>query len=106
MGNVIQWLKEMDGKVKDQPMRSNVEAKESQLKTLLSLQKTIELKGKEIGDVAENAGEVDGDSDLTVQVSQMMHKYEILKKNIRDVINKYNSFVKEHKSLMSNTQDS
>ena len=29
----------------------------------------------------------------------MMHKYEILKKNIRDDINKYNSFVKEHKSF-------
>merc|ERR1712106_411414 len=97
--NIIKWLKEMDGKVKDQPMRSNVEAKDSQLKTLISLQKIIQQKGKEIGDVAQKAGEVDGDSDLTVQVSQMMHKYEILKKNIRDVINKYNSFVKEHKSF-------
>merc|ERR1712013_579058 len=99
LDNIIQWLKEMDGKVKDQPMRSNVEAKEAQLKTLISLQKTIEQKGKEIGEVAEKAREVDGDSDLTVQVSQMLHKYEILKKNIRDVINKYNSFVKEHKSV-------
>merc|ERR1712013_975863 len=71
LDNIIQWLKEMDGKVKDQPMRSNVEAKEAQLKTLISLQKTIEQKGKEIGEVAEKAGEVDGESDLTVQVSQM-----------------------------------
>merc|ERR1711970_1236381 len=85
--NIIQWLKEMDSKVKDQPMRSNVETKEAQLKTLLSLQKTIDDKGKEIYVIAKKAGEVDGDSDLTVQVSHMTHKYEILKKNIRDVIN-------------------
>merc|ERR1740137_388816 len=89
----------MDVKVKDQPMRRNVDSKEAQLKSLLILQKIIEEKGKKIEDVAKKASEVDGDSDLSVQVSQMMHKYEILKKNIRDVINKYKSFVKEHKNF-------
>ena len=40
-------LKEKYGEVKDQSMRSNVEAKEAQLKTYKSLKKTIKHKGKE-----------------------------------------------------------
>ena len=96
---IIKWIKEMNGKVKDQPMRSNVETKEGHLKSLQSLQSSIHSKSKEIEEVATKASQVEGDSELSVQVSQMLHKYEILKKNIKEVIHKYDSFVKEHKNF-------
>ena len=94
--NIMKWMKEMEGRVKDQPMRSNVETKEEHLKSLQSLQKNIETKSSDIDEVAKKIKQGE-DSELSVQVSQMLHKYEMLKKNIRDVIRKYDSFVKEHK---------
>jgi nesprin-1 len=96
---IVNWIREMGGRVKDQPMRSNVEAKENHLKSLQTLQTTIEAKGKEIDEVAMKAGKVQGDSELSSQVSRMLHKYEILKKNIKEVIQKYDSFVKEHQNF-------
>merc|ERR1719394_2204742 len=96
---LMKWIREMDVKVKDQPMRSNVETKGEHLKSLHSLQTTIESKAKDIEAVAKKATQVQGDSELSVQISQMNHKYEILKKNIKDVIQKYDMFVKEHKNF-------
>ena len=96
---IIQWLKDMDTKVRDQPMRSDVKSKENQLESLTKLQKVIEAKSFDIEKVAGKAGDIDCDSELSIQISQVVHKYELLKKNMKDTINKTTSFVKEHRSF-------
>merc|ERR1712029_1216566 len=81
---IVQWLREMDSKIKDQPMHSNAETKEKQLEKLLVLQKVIKEKNKDIEIVAQKAAEIEGDSELSIQISQMVHKYELLKKNTKE----------------------
>ena len=97
--NIKKWLKEMDSKVRDQPMRRNAEAKEKHLESLETLKKTIEQKSGDVDAVCKKSGEMDRDSEVSIQISQIVHKYDMLKKNANEVINRYNSFVKEHKSF-------
>ena len=97
--NIKKWLQEMDSKIRDQPMRRNAEAKESHLESLNNLKKTIEEKGKDVEAVSKKSGEIDSDSEVSIQISQIVHKYDMLKKNVNEVITRYNSFVKEHKNF-------
>ena len=96
---IIQWLKEMDIRVRDQPLRSDVESKTLQVDVLIQLQKVIEDKTLHIESVANKAEEIEGDSELSIQISQVVHKYELLKKNMKEIINKNKMYLKDHNSF-------
>ena len=64
----------MENKIKDQPLRSNVETKTSQVKTLLQLQSKVKDKGKEVNDIVQKQSLIEGNTDLALHVGPYPHR--------------------------------
>ena len=94
--SIVQWIKQMKNRLKDQPMRSDVESKTKHYNSLLEMQGMIEQKAGAVAAVIAEANSLDLDPELSVTVSQLNHKYENLKVNLKDMIKRFDSYVKEH----------
>jgi nesprin-1 len=96
---LLTWLKEMELRLKDLPMRSDVESKTIQYNTLLDMQNMMKNKEEEFDDLNEKANNLDLNSDIISKVSKLAHRFENLKVSLKDTVYKYDSFVKEHKNF-------
>ena len=99
LDSVVQWIKQMETRLKDQPMRSDVESKTNHYNSLVEMQKMIEQKSSAVASVIANANNLDLDPELSVKVSQLNHKYENLKVNLKEMIKRFDSYVREHKNF-------
>ena len=99
LDDITDWIKQMENKLKDQPMRSDVETKTNHYNSLVDLQKKIEQKSSDVSKVIEMGNNLDLESELAVKVSQLNHRYENLKVNLREMIKRFDSYVREHKNF-------
>ena len=90
------WIKQMEGKLKDQPMRSDVESKTKHYNYLVELQKTIEQKSNDVNSIIEHSNSLELDPEMNVKISQLNHRYENLRINLKELSKKFDSFVREH----------
>ena len=91
------WLTEMELRLKDLPMRKDIESKTAQYNALVELQQLAKDKDREFNDLSEKSRKLNLHSELNNAVSKLAHRFENLKVNLKDTINKYDSLVKEHK---------
>lgn len=86
------WLKTKENQVKDQSLRNTEDAKQSHLEKLKSLEKEILTKEGEFNNFTEMIKNIETDA----KVSQLSTRYQSLKNAVRENVNRYEAFVKEH----------
>lgn len=93
------WLKQKEPLVKDQSLRNTHSAKQAHLEKLKSLEQEIFAKEGEFASAVAQAQSVDADSESTAKISQLNTRYQSLKNALKEGINRYEGFVKEHKNF-------
>ena len=93
------WLKQMETRLKDQPMRKDVQSKTHQYNSLVELQNNVDSQSNVMIGIMKTADNLDLESDIRVKISQVSHRYESLKVNTKEVLKKYDSYIKEHKNF-------
>ncbi|XP_063222936.1 muscle-specific protein 300 kDa isoform X4 [Bacillus rossius redtenbacheri] len=93
------WTKQKELQVKDQSLRSTLEAKQSHLSKLKSVEEEILAKGEDFNKASEQSQFIKGESELSVKVSRLLTRYQALKNTTKESVMRYEQFVKEHKSF-------
>lgn len=86
------WLKSKENQVKDQSLKSTEETKKAHLEKLKALEKEIVAKEPEFANFTEVIKNIETD----VKVSQLNTRYQSLKNSIKENIQRYEGFVKDH----------
>ncbi|XP_074030429.1 muscle-specific protein 300 kDa isoform X10 [Leptinotarsa decemlineata] len=92
MEGLESWLKQKENLVKDQSLKNTEETKKIHLEKLKAMEKEILNKEPEFNKFVEMATALKSNS----KVSQITTRYQSLKGTVKDNINRYDSFVKEH----------
>lgn len=100
--SLAHWLRQMEGRVQDQALKATVAAKEAHLEKLIGAQSEITEKEPEFTAILQLSQQIEGDSPLQVQVPQMTAKYQTLIGTVREMINRYQQYVKEHQEFNEN----
>ncbi|XP_017768073.1 PREDICTED: nesprin-1 [Nicrophorus vespilloides] len=93
------WLKQKEIQVKDQSLRSTEETKYAHLTKLRELEEEILTKNADFDNASELAQSFEIDTELSNKVSQLISRYHTVKNSVKDGINRYDGFHKEHKSF-------
>lgn len=99
------WLKATEIKVKDQSLKSNLEAKENHLDRLRQLEEEIISKAPEISDALTHAQSMDSEGKHAVQISQLSSRYQALKNVLKEMMSRYEQFIREHRSFLEKYQE-
>lgn len=97
--NLDSWLKQKENQVKDQSLRSTEETKQAHLDKLRLLEKDILEKENDFSAAVAQAQEIDADAETTNKTLHMNTRYQSLKNAVKEGINRYEQFVKEHKEF-------
>lgn len=89
------WLKQKEYQVKDQSLRNTEDAKRAHLEKLKNLEKEIIQKEPEFNNFSEIIRTIEPSQRLT----QLLSRYQHLKNNAKEAINRYEGFVKEHQDF-------
>lgn len=93
------WLKQKEPQVKDQSLRNTHSAKQGHLDKLKSLEQEVFAKEGEFSLAVNQAQSVDADSESTAKILQLNTRYQSLKNALKEGINRYEGFVREHKNF-------
>lgn len=99
------WLKSIETKVKDQSLKSNLDAKEAHLDRLRKLEEEIIKKAPEINDALTQAQSMDNEGKHAVQISQLSSRYQALKNVLKEMMSRYEMFIREHRSFLEKYQE-
>ncbi|XP_050705317.1 muscle-specific protein 300 kDa-like [Eriocheir sinensis] len=99
------WLKNVEIRVKDQSLKSNLEAKENHLDHLRELEQEIIDKGPEINSALAQAQNIDSEGKHAVQISQISSRYQALKNALKEMISRYEQFIREHRSFLEKYEE-
>ena len=99
------WMKSVEIRVKDQSLKSNLEGKENHLDHLRQLEKEIVGKAPEISDALSQAQSIDSEGKHAVQISQMSSRYQALKNALKEMISRYEQFIREHRSFLEKYEE-
>lgn len=99
------WLKDVETRVKDQSLKSNLEAKENHLEHLRELEEEITEKGPEISEALAQAQSIDSEGKHAVQISQISSRYQALKNALKEMISRYEQFIREHRSFLEKYEE-
>ncbi|VEN42511.1 unnamed protein product, partial [Callosobruchus maculatus] len=95
MESLESWIKSKENQVKDQSLRSSEETKRAHLEKLKSLEKEILTKEPEFNNFTEMIRNIQTDA----KVSQLSTRYQSLKGAVKENVNRYESFVREHQDF-------
>ncbi|CAG2061276.1 unnamed protein product, partial [Timema podura] len=93
------WIKQKESQVKDQSLRNTLEAKQSHLDKLKSVEEEIQTKAEEFNKASDQSQRIEGESELSVKVSRLLTRYTTLKNITKEAVSRYSQFVKEHSSF-------
>ncbi|KAF5292004.1 hypothetical protein FQA39_LY14121 [Lamprigera yunnana] len=96
------WLKQKESQVKNQSLRSTEETKRAHLDKLKVLQEEINGKSPDFNSLAEQAKDIEPNSELHSRTPQILTRYESLQNAVKEGISKYKDFVEEHKAFNEN----
>ncbi|XP_020291842.1 nesprin-1 isoform X3 [Pseudomyrmex gracilis] len=90
------WLKQIEGQVKDQSLKSTEETKRVHMQKLKSLEEIIVAKGAEFNAAVEKSQSVEAESDLAARVSRQATRYQAIRNQAKEAVAKYEQYVREH----------
>ena len=99
------WLKGIEAKVKDQSLKSDLESKESHLDRLRQLEEEIVNKAPEINDALTQAQSMDNEGKHAVQILQLSSRYQSLKNVLKEMMSRYEMFIREHRTFLDKYQE-
>ena len=100
------WLRAIETKVKDQSLKSTLEDKEAHIDNLRQLEDEISYKGREFNDALSQAQSLDSEGKHVNNISQMMTRYQALKAAIKEMLNRYQHFVRDHRTFLEKYKES
>ncbi|GAB0095245.1 nesprin-1 [Sergentomyia squamirostris] len=103
--NCDKWLKQMENIVKDQSLKTGLEAKEQHLNNLKNLANEINGKSTEIAEINEKARYIEDEPELAIKVSRLNTRCQAVKNTCKDSIAKYENYTKDHKDFNSEYDD-
>ncbi|KAJ8930094.1 hypothetical protein NQ314_017138, partial [Rhamnusium bicolor] len=95
MDSLETWLRTKENQVKDQSLRNTEDAKRAHLDKLKGLEKEIITKEPEFNNFTEMIKNIETDA----KVSQLTTRYQSLKNAVKENVNRYEGFVKEHQEF-------
>jgi nesprin-1 len=93
------WVKQKETQVRDQSLKNSIEAKQTQLDKLRSIEEEVIGKADQFTDLAEQSSGIEGETELSVKVSQLVTRYQGLKNAMKEAVGRYEGFVQEHRSF-------
>ena len=102
---LAQWLRQLESRVQDQALKATVAAKEAHLEKLVGAQSEIAEKEPEFAAILQLSQQIEGDSPLQIQVPQMSARYQTLVGTVREMISRYQQYVKEHQDFNDSYAD-
>ncbi|KFM65652.1 Nesprin-1, partial [Stegodyphus mimosarum] len=94
-----QWLAEKDHILREQILRSTLEAKQNQLENVKALEIEIFQKQDEISALSVRGEQMRGDASLVSRIAKVLNRYQTLKNAVKDSVRKWDLYVKEHESF-------
>lgn len=91
-----EWLKVKENQVRDQSLKSNLEAKVSHLQKVKEIQSELAARSPEFAALTSSKQVVASESDLTNKTSKLATRYHTLNNLVNEIISKYEVFVSEH----------
>ncbi|XP_059468655.1 muscle-specific protein 300 kDa isoform X2 [Neocloeon triangulifer] len=96
---LLMWVKQKETQVRDQSLKNSLEAKQTQLDKLRLIEEEVWAKADQFTDLAEQSSGIEGETELTVKVSQLVTRYQGLKNAVKEAVGRYETFVQEHRSF-------
>ena len=94
--DLLKFLKEKEGIVKDQTLRSSYDTKLDHLKMLKNLLTEIKSKTKNLAKLHEEVRDFPSDNDYNVKLSQISTRFQTLENSCKDLINRYEIYSNDH----------
>lgn len=94
--NIENWLKKVENILKDQSMKSTYETKQAHLNKLQKLSEEIASKEPEFATLTEICNDIEGESHMNSRGSRLITRYQALKNQHKENLNKYEQYTKNH----------
>ncbi|CAG9579065.1 unnamed protein product [Danaus chrysippus] len=98
LDDLDEWLKVKESQVRDQSLKSNLEAKVSHLQKVKELQSELESKKADFAALTDKQN-VSSESNLISKTSKLATRYHSLNNLVNEIISKYEVFVSEHQAF-------
>ncbi|XP_038215060.1 nesprin-1 [Zerene cesonia] len=99
-----EWLKVKENQVRDQSLKSTLEAKIAHLRRLKEIQNELKSKQPDFAALSDTQN-VTSESELTNKTSKLATRFHSLNNLVNELISKYEVFVSEHQTFESEYSD-
>lgn len=96
-----EWLKAKENQVRDQSLKSNLEAKIAHLMKVKDIQSELAVRSTDFAALTDTKQNVASESELTNKTSKLATRYHSLNNLVNEIISKYEVFVSEHRTFES-----
>lgn len=93
-----EWLKAKENQLRDQSLKSDLEAKVAHLQKVKDIQGDLTSKSADFAALTDTQN-VSGDSELISKTSKLATRYHTLNNLVNEIISKYEVFVSEHQEF-------
>uniref|UniRef100_A0A2A4K817 Calponin-homology (CH) domain-containing protein n=1 Tax=Heliothis virescens TaxID=7102 RepID=A0A2A4K817_HELVI len=94
-----EWLKVKENQVRDQSLKSNLEAKIAHLQKVKEIQNELASRSADFAALTDTKQNVATESELTNKTSKLATRYHTLNNLVNEIISKYEVFVSEHQTF-------
>lgn len=94
-----EWLKIKENQVRDQSLKSNLDAKIAHLKKVKEIQSELISRSADFAALTDTKQNVATESELTNKTSKLATRYHTLNNLVNEIISKYEVFVAEHQTF-------
>lgn len=94
-----EWLKIKENQVREQSLKSNLEAKIAHLQKVKEIQSELASRSGDFAALTETKQSVASEPDLTNKTSKLATRYHTLNNLVNEIISKYEVFVSEHQAF-------
>lgn len=98
LDDLEEWLKLKENQVRDQSLKSTLEAKLNHLQKVKEIQSELAARSPEFAALTSSK-QVASESDLTNKTSKLATRYHTLNNLVNEIISKYEVFVSEHQAF-------
>ncbi|KAI5642762.1 spectrin repeat domain-containing protein [Phthorimaea operculella] len=100
-----EWLKIKENQVRDQSLKSTLEAKIAHLNKVKEIQGELASRAADFAALTDTKQPVSSDSDLSGKTSKLATRYHTLNNLVNEIISKYEVFVAEHQEFENDYND-
>lgn len=94
-----EWLKVKENQLRDQSLKSNLEAKIAHLQKVKEIQSELSSRSIDFAALSDSKPNVASESELSTKTSKLATRYQTLNNLVNEIISKYEVFVAEHQSF-------